>query len=82
MTEAGERLLEMLRTHAPWFVGGSEATELDAILAVEAEAAAAEHERIIRELGSLVTWTWNTSHTRLRKLVDKVAVLRIVRDER
>ena len=48
--------------------------------AAACEAAAAERERIVRELGTLVTWT----EPRRRPggpMLDKAAVLRIVRGE-
>lgn len=45
-TQAGRALLAELRADVPWFVAGSQAAETGLILAIEAEAAKIERERI------------------------------------
>ena len=44
--EAMNRMRRSLRDHTPWFVGGSEEAENEAIAAIEAEAAENERNRI------------------------------------
>lgn len=49
-TKAGQAMLDLMRDHAPWFLGGSREAECAAVAAIEDEAAALDVDRLERAM--------------------------------
>ena len=77
-TWSGKRLIDTLRTHAPWFVGGSHEAELLLIAAIEAEAVAARNAEIRAAVEKLPVTRYGIHGPALAVMLDRAAVLAIV----